>query len=54
MELDHQHDCEVDLIINEDVTVTEYAPNCFGFLRQIDKIDFQMIKTSLNTELNRD
>jgi len=25
-----------DLIINEDVSVTEYASDCFGFLRQID------------------
>ncbi len=31
---------DTDLIINEDVTVTEYASDCFGFLRQIDKIDF--------------
>lgn len=53
MELHHDH-CDSDLIINEDVTVTEYAPDCFGFLRQIDKIDFAMIKNSLNTELNRD
>lgn len=54
MELHHSDTCDTDLIINEDVTVTEYASDCFGFLRQIDKIDFQMIKESLNTELNRD
>lgn len=32
IELHHDH-CNTDLIINEDVTVTEYASDCFGFLR---------------------
>lgn len=38
MELGHPEN--TDLIINEDVQVTEYASDCFGFLRQIDNIDF--------------
>ncbi len=32
MNLDNDN-CDTDLIINEDVTVTEYASDCFGFLR---------------------
>lgn len=42
------------MIINEDVIVTEYAPDIFAFLRNLDGIDQNMIKASLSAEFNRD
>ena len=42
------------LVINEDVTITEYAPEAFAFLRQIDHIDHSIVKESLSPEANRD
>lgn len=31
------------LVINEDIYITEYAPNVFAFLRQLDGIDNNVI-----------
>jgi len=42
------------LIINEDVIVTEFAPDTFAFLRALDGMDQQKIKDSLSPEFNRD
>lgn len=42
------------LVINEDVRITEYAPECFAFLRGLDKIDQDIIRESLSAEKNRD
>lgn len=42
------------LVINEDVKVTEYAPDVFAFLRQLDNIDHNIVKESLSAEVNRD
>lgn len=42
------------LVINEDVKVTEYAPDVFAFLRQLDNIDHSIVKESLSAEVNRD
>ena len=42
------------LIINEDVSVIEYAPTVFAFLRQLDGIDKNIVKESLSPEANRD
>ena len=42
------------LIINEDVKVTEFAPDCFAFLRNLDGINQDVIRDSLSPELNRD
>jgi len=42
------------LVINEDVIVTEYAPDAFAFLRQLDGINSDFVKESLNPEANRD
>lgn len=41
-------------MINEDVRVTEYAPQCFAFLRRLDNVDSGVIKESLSAEANRD
>ena len=47
---------EIDdrLIINEDVYITEYAPDVFTYLRQKDGIDNNIIKESLGPDRNRD
>ena len=42
------------LIINEDVKITEFAPDVFAFLRNLDGIDNKIIKDSLSAEFNRD
>lgn len=42
------------LVINEEVTVYEFAPKKFQEIREIDNIDQDKIKHSLNTKLNRD
>ncbi len=42
------------LIINEDVTVIEYAPKVFAYLRQLDGIDKHQLKKSLDPEENRE
>jgi 1-phosphatidylinositol-4-phosphate 5-kinase len=42
------------LIINEDVSVTEYAPKVFGYLRQLDNIDNHLLRESLSPEANRE
>ena len=49
-----EDDDEDVLIINEDVRVTEYAPDAFAFLRNLEGIDNDIIKESLSPELNRD
>ena len=40
--------------MNEDVKVTEYAPDVFAYLRDLDGIDLPKIKESLSPEHNRD
>ncbi len=42
------------LIINEDVFITEYAPDAFAFLRSLDGISKDVIVESLSTEKNRE
>ena len=32
----------------------EYAPKVFGYLRQLDNIDTQLLRTSLSPEANRE
>ena len=46
---------EVDnkLVINEDIEVTEYAPDVFAFLRQKDGYNNEILKESLDPEVNR-
>ena len=41
------------LVINEDIEVTEYAPDVFAFLRQKDGFNNETIRESLNPEANR-
>lgn len=41
------------LVINEEVTVYEFAPKKFKEIREIDNIDNEKIKYSLSTKLNR-
>lgn len=42
------------MIINDDVSVTEYAPEVFAFLRTLDNIDHNIVKESLSPDANRD
>jgi 1-phosphatidylinositol-4-phosphate 5-kinase len=53
MKIDMTEEEEI-LVINEDVRVTEYAPEVFGFLRHLDNIDKNIVKESLSAEKNRD
>ena len=41
------------LIINEDIQVTEYAPDVFAFLRQKDGYSNEVLRQSLNPEANK-
>lgn len=41
------------LVINEDIEVTEYAPDVFAFLRQKDGYDNEILRQSLDPEANR-
>jgi len=41
------------LIINEDIRVTEYAPDVFAFLRERDGYDNRILRESLNPETNK-
>jgi 1-phosphatidylinositol-4-phosphate 5-kinase len=41
------------LIINEDIKVTEYAPDVFAFLRQKDGYSNEVLRQSLNPEANK-
>lgn len=45
---------EEDLIINEDIKVTEFAPDIFAFLRGVDNIDHSAIMRSLHPDFNRE
>lgn len=42
------------LIVNEDVKVTEFAPDAFAYLRDLDGIDQEKVKESLSPEYNRE
>jgi len=42
------------LTINEEVTIFEYAPKKFQEIREMDKIDRDIIKYSLSAKRNRD
>ena len=44
---------ENKLVINEDIVVTEYAPDVFAFLRQKDGYDNSILKESLDPDVNR-
>ena len=44
---------ENKLVINEDIVVTEYAPDVFAFLRQRDGYDNSILKESLDPDVNR-
>jgi hypothetical protein len=41
------------IIVNEEIYITEYAPDAFAYLRKIDNIDSHVIRQSLSTEKNR-
>ena len=53
---DHQAIQQEDskLIINEDIQVTEWAPDVFAFLRQKDGYSNQILLESLNPLNNKD
>ena len=40
--------------MNEDVKITEFAPDVFAYLRNLDQIDHEHIKESLSPDKNRD
>ncbi len=42
------------IVINEKVKVTEYAPDAFAYLRNLDQISNDVIKESLSPEKNID
>jgi hypothetical protein len=42
------------LTINEEVTIFEYAPKKFQEIRDMDKVDRDIIKYSLSAKRNRD
>lgn len=42
------------LVINEDIYITEYAPDVFAYLRKLDNIDNSVIQDSLSTDKNRE
>lgn len=44
---------ENKLVINEDIEVTEYAPDVFAFLRQKDGYDNDILRKSLDPEANK-
>ena len=44
---------ESKLVINEDIQVTEYAPDVFAFLRQKDDYTNNVLRDSLNPEANK-
>ena len=44
---------ESKLVINEDIEVTEYAPDVFAFLRIMDGYDNKILRESLDPEENR-
>jgi 1-phosphatidylinositol-4-phosphate 5-kinase len=44
---------ESKLVINEDIQVTEYAPDVFAFLRQKDGYDNSVLRDSLHPEANK-
>ena len=48
-----ESDAQMDMTINEDVRITEYAPAIFSAIREMDSITDAQIQKSLNTELNR-
>jgi hypothetical protein len=41
------------LMLHEDISVTEYAPDAFAFLRLIDGYDNHILKQSLNPKINK-
>jgi len=41
------------LVINEDIKVTEYAPDVFAFLREQDGFSNEILRESLDPEANR-
>jgi hypothetical protein len=47
-------DVKEALTINEDIEVTEYAPDVFSFLRQKDGFENEDLALSLNPESNKD
>jgi len=42
------------LIINEDIRITEWAPDVFAFLRVVDGYSNQILMESLDPEINAD
>jgi len=41
------------LVINEDIQVTEYSPDVFAFLREQDGYNNQILRESLDPDVNR-
>ena len=52
--LDHTQNDDGSLIINENISVEEFAPRVFGAIRREEGIDNDMIRKSLSPENNRD
>jgi hypothetical protein len=42
------------LMLNEDICVTEHGPDAFAFLRMIDGYTNDVLRESLDPELNKD
>ena len=45
---------EQKLVINEDIQVTEHAPDVFAFLRQKDGYSNDVLRESLHPEINKE
>jgi 1-phosphatidylinositol-4-phosphate 5-kinase len=45
---------EAVLTINEEITIFEYAPKIFNYIREMDNITKEKIKYSLSAKRNRD
>jgi len=54
METEGDGDEGSSMIINEEVTIVEYAPAVFQAIKDMDSITSDMINYSLSTDLNRD
>jgi len=53
-EMEKQTNTEEILTINEDIVVTEYAPDVFSFLRQKDGYTNKTLEHSLDPEKNKE
>jgi hypothetical protein len=47
-------DSQETLMLNEDICVTEHGPDAFAFLRMIDGYTNDVLRESLDPEMNKD